>query len=117
MTRTYQTRFPKWLRLTLAVLAGLGAAVGCLTYIANGIVVGDLWGLLGREHSVAVAQHRAEIGLLSCVILQFGVAGAIFSFMDGEGYRVARIVWSVVISFVVTVTCATAILLWMRVVH
>ena len=117
MAQTYQTRFPKWLRLTLAVLAGLGAAFGCMMYIANGVVVGDLWGLPGREHSIAIAQHQARIGLLSCVILQFGVAGAVFSFMDWESYRVARIVWAVVISFVVTLVCGIAILLCMRVVH
>ena len=88
-----------------------------MIYIANGIVVGDLWGLPGREHSIAAAQHQARIGLLSCVILQFGAAGAMFSFMDGESYRVARIVWAVVISFAVTLACGIAILLCMRVVH
>jgi hypothetical protein len=88
-----------------------------MMYIGNGVVVGDLWGLPGREHSIAVAQHQDRIGLLSGVILQFGVAGAIFSFMDGESYRVARIVCAVVISFAVTLVCGIAILLCMRVVH
>ncbi len=86
-------------------------------YIANGVVVGDLWGIPGREHSIAIAQHQARIGLLSCVILQFGVAGATFSFMDGESYLAARVVWAVVISFVVSLLCGIAILLCMRVVH
>jgi hypothetical protein len=88
-----------------------------MVYIANGVVVGDLWGLPGREHHIAVAQQQARIGLLSCVLLQFGVAGAIFSFMDRESYRVARIVWAVVISLAVTLVCGIAILVCMRVVH
>ena len=88
-----------------------------MIYVANGVVVGDLWGLPGREPSIAVAQHKTIIGLLTCVILQFGVAGAMFSFMDGESYRVARVVWAVVISFVVSLLCGIAILLCMRVVH
>ena len=88
-----------------------------MIYIANGVVVGDLWGLPGREHSIAVAQHQARIGLLSCVVLQFGVAGAIFSFMDRESDRVARVVWAVVISFAVTLMCGIAILACMKVVR
>jgi hypothetical protein len=88
-----------------------------MMYIANGVVAGDLWGLPGREHSIAVAQHQARIGLLGCAILQFCVIGATFSFLDGESYRVARIVWAVVISLVVTVVCGIAILLCLRVVH
>jgi hypothetical protein len=103
-------RFSKWLWLTLAALTGFGAAVGCLVYIANGVVVGDLWGLQGREHQIAVAQHQAKIGLLSCVLLQFGVAGALFSFMDREDYVVARIVWAVVLSIALTCACVMVIL-------
>lgn len=117
MAQTYQIRFPKWLRMTLAVVAGLGAAFGYMMYVANGVVVGDLWGLPGREHDISVAQQQARIGLLSCVLLQFGVVGAIFGFMDRESYRVARVVWAVVISLAVTLVCGIAIPLCMRVVR
>ena len=103
-------RFSKWLWLTLAVVTGFGAAVGCMVYIANGVVIGDLWGLTGRENHIAVAQHQARIGLLSCVLLQFGVAAALFSFMDREDYFVARIVWAVVLSFALTCACVMVIL-------
>lgn len=52
-----------------------------MIYIANGIVVGDLWGLPGREHNIEVAQHQARISLLSSLILQFCVAGAMEHFL------------------------------------
>ena len=117
MASAQQIRFPKWLRLTLAFITGLGAAFGCMVYIANGVVVGDLWGLPGREHQIAVAQHQARVGLLLCVLLQFGVAGAIFSFMDRESYRLARVVWAVVISLAVTLVSGIVILLCMRIVR
>ena len=110
MAQTHLKRFPKWLWLTLAVVTGLGAAVGCMVYIANGVVVGDLWGLPGREHHIAVAQHQARVGLLSCVLFQFGVAGSLFSYMDKEDYLVARIVWAVVLSFALTCACVVVIL-------
>lgn len=110
MAQTNRLRSSKWLWLTLAVVTGFGAAVGCLVYIANGVVVGDLWALPGRENYIAVALHQARIGLLSCVLLQFGVAGALFSYMDREDYLVARIVWSVVLSFALTCACFMVIL-------
>ena len=115
--KTDQIRFPKWLWLTLAVVGGLGAAFGFLVYIANGVIVGDLIGRHGREHDIAVAQHQARLGLLSYVLLQFGAAGALFSYMDQKSYRVARIVWAVVISLALTAACGVAILFGMRAVR
>jgi hypothetical protein len=85
--------FPKWLRLTLAVVGGLGAAFGFIVYVANGMVVGALIGLPGREHDIAVAQHQGLISLLSCVLFQFCAGGALFSYMDRESDRAARILW------------------------
>jgi hypothetical protein len=114
MEQTDRIRFPKWFRLTLAIVSGLGAAFGCIVYIANGMVVGSLIGLSGREHDIAVAQYQSRLGLLSCVLLQFGVAAALFSYMDQENYRVARIVWAAVLSIVLTGTCGIAILLGLR---
>jgi hypothetical protein len=108
------TRFPKWLPLTLAVVFGLGAAFAFIVYVANGMVVGDLIGLPGREHVIAVARHRSSIGLLSCALLQFGVAGALFSYIDRENGYVGRVLWAVLVSLVVTSACGVAIVLGLR---
>jgi hypothetical protein len=108
-------RFLKWPILTFAVIGGLGAAFAFIVYVANGMVVGDLIGLPGREHDIAVAHHRSSIGLLSCVLLQFGVAGALFRYTGRKNdSRVVRILWAVFVSFVVTLVCGIAILLGMR---
>lgn len=117
MERIDQTRFPKWLRLTLAVAAALGAAFGFMVYVANGVVVEAIFGLPGREQDIAIAQHRGTVGMLSGVLLQLGVAGALFSYTDRENDRVARIIWAVVISLLVTGACGIAILFFMRTVR
>ncbi len=107
-------RIPKWLLLTLAAVGGLGAAFALMAYVANGMVVGDLIGLPGRERDIAVAQHRGSVGLLSCVLLQFGVAGAFFSCMDRENGYINRLFWSVLVSLAVTLACAVAIVLVLK---
>jgi hypothetical protein len=114
MEQAGRIRFPKWLRLTVAIVGGLGAALACMVYVANGIVAGSIIGLPGREHDIAVAQHQSQLGLLSCVLLQIWVAGALFSYMDQERYQVARIVWAVVLSFVLTGACGVALLCVIR---
>ncbi len=86
-------RIPTWLLLALVVVGGFGAAFTLMVYVANGMVVGDLIGLRGREHDIAIAQHRGRVGLLSCVLLQFGVAGALFSYVDRENGYINRIFW------------------------
>jgi hypothetical protein len=106
--------FPKWLLLTLAVLAALGAAFGFIAYVGNGMAASDLIGLPGREHDIAVAQHRSDLGLLSCVLLQLGVTGALFSYMDrGNGY-VGRVFWAVLLSLAMSLTCGFAIVFGTR---
>ena len=98
-------QFPKWLLLTLAVLAALGAAFGSIVYVANGIVVGDMVGLSGHEHDIVVAHHRSVLGLFSCVLLQLGVTGSLFSYMDKRNGYVGPIFWSVLVSLAMILAC------------
>ena len=108
-------RIPKWLRLTLAIVGGIGAAFALIVYLANGIVVGDLIGVHGRDHDIAIAQRDASIGLLSGVLLQLGVVGALFSYMEGEGgYKAGRIVRAMLASVAVTGACGVIIFLGLR---
>jgi hypothetical protein len=113
MGQTNQIRFPKWLWLTLAIVDGLGAAFALTAYVGNGMVAGDLIGLPGREHDISVEQHRASIGLLSCVLLQFGVAGALFSYTDRENgcWAFLRCLLG---SLALSVLCGFAILLGLK---
>ena len=114
MDQANSVRFPKWLLLILTVLGGSGAAFCFIVYVANGMVIGDLIGLFGREHDIAVAQHRSSFALLSCVLLQFGVAGAVFSCMDRDNGRVWRILGAPTVSLVVTVACGAAMVFGFR---
>jgi hypothetical protein len=109
-------RISRWLFVVLAIVAGLGAAFGFIVYAANGMVAGDLIGLTGREHDVAFVQHRSVIGLLSGILLQFGMAGALFSSMEREDdFGVRNFFMAVLGSCVVTLVCGVAIMLSMRV--
>jgi hypothetical protein len=110
-------RIPKWLWFALALVAGVGAALAFIVYVANGIVAGDLIGVAGREHDIAIAQHRSRVGLLSCIVLQFGVAGALFGVLDREDDHAAPIVWAVLGSFVVTLVCGIALSFTLRIFH
>jgi hypothetical protein len=110
-------RIPKWLWFALALFAGVGAALAFIVYVANGIVAGDLLGVAGREHDIAIAQHRSRVGLLSCIVLQFGVAGGLFGVLDREDDHAAPIVWAVLGSFVVTLVCGIALSFTLRILH
>jgi len=108
-------RISRWLFVGLAIVGGLGAAFGFIVYAANGMVAGDLIGLTGREHDIAITQHRSVFGLLSGVLLQFGVAGALLSFMKREDdFGVGNFLIAVFGSCVVTTVCGVAIMLSMR---
>jgi hypothetical protein len=108
-------RIPKWLRLTLAVVVGMGAAYAFMRYFAYGREIGHLIGRPGREHDIAIAQHRGSIALLSGVLLQFGVAGALFGYMEGEDrYNAGRILRAVLVSLVVTWACGVVIFYGLR---
>ena len=100
--------------MTLAVAVGLGAALGFIVYVANGMVAGDLIGLPGREHDIAVAQHRSGVGLLSCALLQLGVAGALFRSIDRKNGCVERFIWAVLVSLAISLACGFAIVLGLR---
>ncbi len=108
-------RISRWLFVGLTIVGGLGAAFGFIVYAANGMVAGDLIGLTGREHDMSIAQHRSAFGLLSGVLLQFGVAGALLSFMKREDdFGVGNLFVAVFGSYVVTIVCGVAIMLSMR---
>jgi hypothetical protein len=108
-------RISRWLSAVLAIVAGFVAAFGFIVYAANGMVAGDLFGLTGREHDVAIAQHRSIIGLLSGILLQFGVVGALFNSMEREdGFGVRNFFMAVLGSCVVTTVCGAAMMLSMR---
>jgi hypothetical protein len=52
--------------------------------MSNGMVVGDLMGLPGREHDVADAKHLARMWISLAALFQFGVVLAIFSLVKLE---------------------------------
>ena len=108
---------PKWAWLWLALACGIGAAFMFVVYMANGIVTGDLIGLPGRERDMIVAQHRSLVGLISCTVLQFGVAGALFGYLNKDHGRVGAMIFSVLVSPTVTFVCALALLFALRVFH
>lgn len=45
----------------------MASAFSYIGHIEQGLIVGDLLGLPGREGGVALAQHRATYWLLACV--------------------------------------------------
>ncbi len=108
-------RIPKWLWFALALFAGVGAALAFIVYVANGIAAGDLIGVAGREHDIAIAQHRSRVGLLFCIVLQFVVAGGLFGLLDREDDHAAPIVWAVLGSFLVTLVCGIALSFTLRI--
>ena len=110
-------RIPQWVWFALALFAGVGAALAFIVYMANGMVAGDLIGVAGREHDIASAQHRSLVGLLSCIVLQFGVAGGLFGAFDREDDHAAPIVRAVLGSFVVTLVCGIALPFTLRIFH
>ena len=109
-----ESRIPKWLRLTLAVVVGMAAAYVFMRYIAYGREVGRLITRPGRERDIAIAQHRGTIALLSGVVLQFGVAAALFTCMKREYGHAGRILRAVLVSLVVTLACGFVIFYGLR---
>jgi hypothetical protein len=108
-------RISRWLLAGLAIVGGLGAAFAFIVYAANGIVAGSLIGLTGREHDIAIAQHRSFSGLLSGVLLQFIIVGALFSSLEREdGHGMRNLFIAVLGACVVTTVCGFAIMLGVR---
>lgn len=62
-----QTTLHIWVLGTIAVLLSVASAFSYFLHIGQGIVVGDLLGLQGREADVALAQHRYTYWLIACL--------------------------------------------------
>lgn len=110
-------RVPKWLLFALALVAGLGAAYAFLLYAGWGIFIGDVIGQVGREHEIAMAQRESSVALLFGIVLQFGVAGALFGVLDREDDHGVPIVWAVLGSLVMTFVCGNVLLRALRFFH
>jgi len=108
----YTVRF--WVLGACAVLLSAACAFTFLNYMGQGIVVGDLLGLRGREADVAIAQRWAIFWLsASCAcFLGSSVTAALASPIYPDAARVAkflaRLVVSATLSLVLTVLIALA---------
>jgi hypothetical protein len=67
-----QTTLHIWVLGTIAVLLSVASAFSYFLRIGQGIVVGDLLGLPGREADVALARHRATYWLMASLICLTG---------------------------------------------
>jgi hypothetical protein len=67
-----QTPLRIWSLGAIAVLFSIASAFSYLGHIGQGIVVGDLLGLSGREADVAVAQQRATYWLIASLFCLTG---------------------------------------------
>ena len=86
-------RIATWVVACLASAFSTVAALAYLFYMANGVVVGAIMGLRGREMDVAVAQHYGIVWLVVCAAFQFGVVIALFSLLQfgAEAGRLVRL--------------------------
>jgi hypothetical protein len=113
--RASRPRIATWIVACLAVAFSTAAALAYLFYVANGIVVGAIIGLPGRETDVAVAQHHATVWLVVCAVFQFGVVIALFSLLrfGAEADRLVRLasrgIVATLLSFVTTFVVGLAI--------
>ncbi len=76
---TGSIRVARWFRYALAITLAVAAAIAYLGYMANGIVVGALIGLPGREGDIVHTQHNAMYWLATFAVLQLGLVIAISS--------------------------------------
>ena len=108
----YTVRF--WVLGACAVLLSAASAFTFLNYIGQGIAVGDLLGVGGREADVAIAQRWAIFWLsASCTcFVGSSVTAALVSPIYPDAPRVAkfiaRLVVSATLSLVLTVLIALA---------
>jgi hypothetical protein len=65
----------------LTLVFAAAAAFAYFAYMANGLVVGALIGLPGREADIAVAQGHAAKWLVAFAALQAGVVTGLFSLL------------------------------------
>jgi hypothetical protein len=94
----YAVRF--WVLGACAVLLSAASAFTFLNYIGQGIAVGDLYGLRGREADVAIAQRWAIFWLsTSCACLVgSSVTAALVSPIFQDASRAARFIARLVVS-------------------
>jgi len=98
-----------WILGTCAVLLSAASALSYLGYVGQGIVVGDLLGIRGREADVAVAQRRATYWLVASVCCLGGssVTATLASPIDADASPLprflARLVLTSISSIVLTV--------------
>jgi hypothetical protein len=98
-----------WILGAGAVVLSVASAFSYFAYIGQGIIVGDLFGLRGREADVAAAQQWATYWLLSCVFCLAGstVTGAFALPFYADATRlprfIARLVLASAFSIVLTV--------------
>ena len=60
-----------WISGALALMLSIACAFCYFGYIGQGIAIGDMVGLPGREADVALAQHRATYWLMAvCFVSQ-----------------------------------------------
>jgi hypothetical protein len=70
------------IRWVVAIALAVSAAASYTFYVAQGIVVGALIGLPGRQGDVLLAQHNALYWLAAFAVLQVGLIIAIFSILQ-----------------------------------
>jgi hypothetical protein len=83
-----------WVLGTIAVLLSVASAGSWIFYAAQGIVVGDLLGLPGREADVVVAQHLGGNWLNACLASLAGsIVAATFALpLYPDASRLARLI-------------------------
>ena len=110
-TVTDSRRLKFWGLGAFAVLLSACAGFSYLFYMGQGIVVGDLLGLRGREADVAIAQRRAVYWLLVsvCCLAGSGIAGALATPIYEHAPRFPRFIARLVLAFVVSFMLAVLI--------
>jgi hypothetical protein len=104
-----QDAFRFWGLGTSAVSLCAASAFSYFCYMGQGIVVGDLLGLRGREAHVAIAQRRGIYWLVAsvCCLAGSGITGALVTPIYEDASRlprfIARFVLASIISIVLTV--------------
>jgi len=108
-------RLPRWPLWVMALTCASCAALSYMFRMANGIIVGALIGLPGREQQIALAQHRASLWLAASVMFEVGAALALFPLLkigsdsDPLPRYVARGVTAALSSLAMTVLLGTLI--------
>lgn len=93
----------------MAVLLSIASAFSYLGYVGQGIIVGGLLGLPGRESDVVIAQHWATYWLVAslCCLTGSIVTAALVLPIDSDASRlsrfIARFVVASILSLAVTV--------------